>query len=102
MMYAVLAPAWFAELGVPPGDTEGLIDSLRAVDGVEIACLIQPEADGVRLSLRARSPACPVDGIAHELGGGGHALASGARLAGVSAAEAERVLLEKTGKVLAR
>ena len=101
VLYSVLDSAWFAELGVAPDDTEGLIDSLRTIAGVEIACLIQPETDAIRLSLRARSPAFPVDGLAHELGGGGHPLAAGARLQAVSVAEAVRILLEKTGKIVA-
>jgi phosphoesterase RecJ-like protein len=98
LAYACLLPAWLEELGVEPADTEGLIDSLRVLDGVDMVCLLQPEADGVRLSLRARRRAWPADRVAHALGGGGHPLAAGARLRGATLAEAEARLLQETGK----
>ncbi len=100
LAYAVLDPAWFDELGVPRADTEGLIDSLRGLDGVDIACLIQPDAGHIRLSLRARSNACAVDRIAHVLGGGGHPLAAGAKVLTTEVDEAVRLLLLETGKTL--
>ncbi|MFA5204692.1 MAG: DHH family phosphoesterase [Lentisphaeria bacterium] len=93
-LYAVLEPAWFAELGVAPQDTEGLIDTLRTVAGVELCALIQPEPDHTRVSLRARSARCPADRIAHALGGGGHTLAAAAKIPGQTPAQVIPRLIE--------
>jgi phosphoesterase RecJ-like protein len=101
LAYAVLRPEQVAEHQLSPADLEGLIDSLRVIDSVEIACLIQPEADGVRFSLRARSAAHPVKAIAETLGGGGHLLAAGAKLMDIPLEEAEKRLLQLASKVLA-
>ena len=64
-----------------------------------VACLLAPEQQCMRLSFRSQSPALPVDSLAHELGGGGHKLAAGARVAGMSVAEAEEKLLQWGRKV---
>ena len=102
LLYAVLDEPLLAECGVAAQDTEGVIDTLKIVEGVDIACLLQPERDGVvRFSLRSQHDSCPVSGIARELGGGGHPLAAGARVTGMTLAAAEDVLLELAGKVLA-
>jgi phosphoesterase RecJ-like protein len=82
-------------------DTENIIDTLRIVDGVEIACLLQPQTDGVRFSLRARSNRFPVLDVAHRLGGGGHDLAAGAEVKNIDLQEAERRLVALTGDTLA-
>lgn len=100
LVFAVLLPSWLRELAVDPGDTEGLIDVLRTLDGVDLACLVQPEEGGVRLSLRARSRERPVDRMAHALGGGGHALAAGARLRGATLEEATARLCREAERVL--
>lgn len=101
LLYATLSPALLAEYEVEPADTEGLIDVLRIVDGVRIACLLQPGEGHVRFSLRARDSGCPVNGIAQALGGGGHRLAAGATAEGMTIEAAERALLELTGRILA-
>lgn len=100
LLYAVLDPALMADYGVLQGDTEGMIDALRAVDGVDIACLLQAEEGAVRFSLRSRSPEWSVRRIAAELGGGGHVLAAGARAEGLSLRQARDVLVELAGKAL--
>lgn len=74
-------------------DTEGLIDHLRALDSVIVACLFeQTPRDGVRLSLRSKSPAIDVNRIAARFGGGGHPAAAGARISGSPASVQRRVL----------
>jgi phosphoesterase RecJ-like protein len=75
-----------ADLAYVEGDeatTEGLIDSLRAVQGVEVAAVIReqvPLADGTltanRVSLRSRG-AIDVSVIARKSSGGGHKQAAG-------------------------
>lgn len=79
-LYAVLDSSEIRRRGLRPVELEGLIDVLRSVEGVQIACLIQPGDDAVRLSLRARSAKTPVNEIARQLGGGGHPLAAGVRM----------------------
>ena len=65
------------------GDSEGLIDVLRAVRGVIVCAFVEEMADGnVRLSLRSKDPAVSVCDICARFGGGGHALAAGARTQG--------------------
>ena len=76
------------------GDTEGLIDTLRTIEGV-IAAVIFEELPGgkVRVSARSKDARLNVSKVCQQFGGGGHALAAGARLPG-PIAEAERIFLE--------
>src|SRR5213596_1159400 len=84
-----------AELGVLPEDNEGLIDHLRAVRGVIVAVFFEELADGkVRVSMRSKSDTVDVCAICQKFGGGGHALAAGARVRG-SLPEVERNVLEE-------
>src|SRR5207247_7404001 len=66
----------FEEVGAEEPYSEGIIDSLRAVEGAEMAALIRepPRADGpnVRVSLRASHDELDVSAIARRRGGGGH------------------------------
>ena len=73
----------FAEVGAPEPYSEGIIDSLRAVEGAEMAVLIRepprPRTDGPlrRVSLRASVDELDVSAIARKSGGGGHRQAAG-------------------------
>src|SRR5207249_6667647 len=85
-----------AELGVLPEDNGGLIDHLRAVHGVIVAVFFEELADGkVRVSMRSKSDTVDVCAICQKFGGGGHALAAGARVHG-TLAEVEEKVLEET------
>lgn len=71
-------------LGVVSGDTEGVVDSLVYVHGVEVSALLNERDEGeVKISLRSRG-AVNVAEIAQALSpaGGGHAKAAGACMAG--------------------
>jgi len=88
-------------LGVQPEDTEGLIDHLRAVQGVTVAAFFEELGDErVRVSLRSKSPKADVSKICGQFGGGGHTLAAGARVRG-SLAEVQRLVLESIDRELA-
>lgn len=100
LLYAVLHPDEAQRRGLDRADLEGLIDVLRSVAGVRIACLVQPENENVRVSLRARAPDAPVDTIARALGGGGHPLAAGATIENASSEEAVRTILTSAEEVL--
>jgi len=71
----------FAEVGAAEPYSEGIIDSLRAVEGAIVSVLIRepPRADGPtrRISLRSSSDEVDVSAIARKSGGGGHRQAAG-------------------------
>src|SRR5437016_3825164 len=84
-----------ARLGAKPEDNEGLIDHLRAIQGVVVAVFFEELADGkVRVSMRSKSEAADVCAICEKFGGGGHKLAAGARVRGALAEVEEKVLKE--------
>jgi phosphoesterase RecJ-like protein len=65
-----------------PGDTEDLINYTRSIEGVEVGLVFIEQPDGsTKISFRSRSKV-DVSKIAERFGGGGHKLASGARLKG--------------------
>jgi phosphoesterase RecJ-like protein len=89
-----------AELGVIPEDNEGLIDHLRAIHGVIVAAFFEELSDGkVRVSMRSKDESIDVCAICHKFGGGGHALAAGARVRG-TLTEVEQKVLEETSEVV--
>lgn len=89
-----LTQATQQEIGVEPGDTEGLIDSLRTIEGVVAAVMFEETPDRkIRVSARSKDQRLNVSKICAEFGGGGHAMAAGARLPG-PVAEAESRFLE--------
>ncbi len=78
-------------LGVPREYTEGCIDKLRSVMGVELAALLKQRGPGeYKLSLRSKAYA-NVQTLALEFGGGGHDKAAGATLYGSREEVAEAV-----------
>jgi phosphoesterase RecJ-like protein len=84
-----------AQLQAKPEDNEGLIDHLRAIEGVIVAVFFEELADGkVRVSMRSKSDAADVCAICQKFGGGGHTLAAGARVRGTLAEVEEKVLKE--------
>ncbi|HWQ59193.1 MAG TPA: bifunctional oligoribonuclease/PAP phosphatase NrnA [Clostridia bacterium] len=63
--------------GASGEDTEGIIDHIRDVEGVELAILIRESGPGAfKVSLRSKHYA-DVGAIAARMGGGGHARAAG-------------------------
>ena len=81
----------YAATGSVPGDTEDLINYPRAVEGVEVALLfIEQPGGGTKISFRSRE--LDVSKLAERLGGGGHKLASGARVQGELPAVRDEVL----------
>ena len=80
-------------LGAMPEDNEGLIDNIRAIEGVIVAAFFEELPDEkVRISLRSKDPKIDVSKICGLFGGGGHTLAAGARVKGSLADVEERVL----------
>jgi bifunctional oligoribonuclease and PAP phosphatase NrnA len=83
----------YTRTGAQKDDSEGLIDHIRAIAPVVVACLFEELAPGVtRISLRSKSDKVNVNEIAAQFGGGGHAAAAGARVSGPPLATQRRVL----------
>jgi phosphoesterase RecJ-like protein len=81
------------QLGVGPGDTEGLIDLIRSVHSVIVALFFEDLPNGkIRVSARSKKPAMDVGEICGAFGGGGHQLAAGARMVGPLDEAIERYL----------
>lgn len=71
------------ELGLRPEDSEGLIDIIRSIRGVQLAVFLEDLPDGkVRVSMRSKDKRIDVCKIATAFGGGGHSLAAGIRMPG--------------------
>ncbi|HSF43736.1 MAG TPA: bifunctional oligoribonuclease/PAP phosphatase NrnA [Thermoanaerobaculia bacterium] len=72
----------FNKAGAAPGDSEGLIDHIRSIAGVDAVALIREREDGThKVSLRSRGEV-DVEKIARHHGGGGHKNAAGFSLPG--------------------
>jgi bifunctional oligoribonuclease and PAP phosphatase NrnA len=91
--YVWLKKADFARAGAQSDETEGLIDHLRAIAPVVVACVFEEiEPELTRVSLRSKSEHVNVNEIAAQFGGGGHPAAAGARIAGKSLTVQRRVV----------
>jgi len=81
--YFWLKKADFDRVGADRCDTEGLIDHIRAIAPVVVACVFEEVEPGLtRISLRSKSDKVNVNEIAAQFGGGGHSAAAGARIPG--------------------
>lgn len=88
-----LRKADFARAGADSSDTEGLIDHIRAIAPVVVACVFEEVApDLTRISLRSKSGKVNVNEIAAQFGGGGHPAAAGARIPGKPLTVQRRVI----------
>lgn len=73
----------FARAGADTEESEGLIDHIRDIKPVEIACVFEElEPELTRISLRSKTNKVNVNDIAAMFGGGGHRAAAGARIPG--------------------
>jgi phosphoesterase RecJ-like protein len=83
----------FARTGADAADSEGLIDHIRAIEPVVVACVFEEvEPELTRVSLRSKSDRVDVNEIALQFGGGGHKAAAGARIAGRPLSTQRRVV----------
>lgn len=81
--YFWLKKADLTRTGADSSDTEGLIDHIRAIAPVVVACVFEEvEPELTRVSLRSKSAKVNVSEIAAQFGGGGHSAAAGARIPG--------------------
>lgn len=66
----------FARFGAQKSDAEPVIDALRRIEDVRVACMLREQEDCIRGSLRAKDDT-DVSAIARTFGGGGHVAAAG-------------------------
>lgn len=91
--YFWLKKADLARTGANTSDSEGLIDHIRAIEPVVIACVFEEiESELTRISLRSKSDRVNVNDIAQLFGGGGHKAAAGARIPGPPLSVQRRVI----------
>ena len=60
-------------------DTDTIVNSVRAIAPVEVACMLREDDEGIKISLRSKNYA-DVSKIAVKYGGGGHIRAAGATI----------------------
>jgi phosphoesterase RecJ-like protein len=78
----VVTQGMLAELGALPEHTEGLVDLVRSIAGVDVAVFYQEMSkNNFKASLRSKG-AIDVEKVAREFDGGGHVNASACRLEG--------------------
>ena len=98
--YFWLKKADFARTGAESCDSEGLIDHIRAIAPVVVACVFEEiDPQLTRISLRSKSEKVNVNTIAAQFGGGGHPAAAGARIPG-SPLSAQRKVIAAIKKAL--
>jgi phosphoesterase RecJ-like protein len=91
--YFWIRQADYKKAGAVPDESEGLIDHIRDIQGVKVACLFEEiEPNITRISLRSKLPKLDVSTIAVDFGGGGHMSAAGARILGTQLATQRNVL----------
>jgi len=80
-------------LELKPEDSEGLIDIVRAIQGVIVAVFFEVLHDGkIRVSMRSKDRRIDACKVCMEFGGGGHSLAAGIRMPGPLSDAKEKVL----------
>ena len=83
----------FARTGAERNDTEGLIDHIRDIEPVVVACAFEEmDPQLTRISLRSKNGKVNVNEIAAQFGGGGHSAAAGARISGHPLSVQRRVI----------
>ncbi len=91
--YFWLRKADYTRAGADSEESEGLIDHVRAIEGVVVAIMFEEMGtDMVRLSIRSKNPSIDVGAVAGLFGGGGHRSAAGARIPGTALSVQRRVL----------
>jgi phosphoesterase RecJ-like protein len=91
--YFWLKKADLARTGASSNDTEGLIDHIRAIEPVQVACVFEEmEPELTRISLRSKTAKVNVNEICGQFGGGGHPAAAGARIPGTPLSVQRKVI----------
>ncbi len=79
--FLTILPDFYTKTGAKSEDTEGIIEEVASIQGVEVGSLFEFMPDGgLRVSLRSKGKV-DVNSIASSFGGGGHKAAAGIRFA---------------------
>ncbi len=101
LCYGILRKADFDSTGALKEDTDGLVDYARSINGVRLAAVLEEISDGVKGSIRTKSPDMRADLLAAKFGGGGHKSAAGFSLRdGTSLDEFTGVFEKAAGELL--
>jgi phosphoesterase RecJ-like protein len=101
--YFWLKKADYARAGAHPEESEGLIDHIRAIEGVIVAIMFEEVDPGLtRMSIRSKSDHVNVNEIAQLFGGGGHKAAAGARITATALTAQRRVLAAVKRQLMAQ
>ena len=91
--WTAVSEEMMAAANARPEDLIGIVDAIRAIEGVEVAVFFREEKEKVKINFRSKERV-NVSEIARRFGGGGHLKASGAVVAGQLAEVEERVIGE--------
>ena len=80
--WLVVTNKMLEQAGAVGGDTEGLVDEVRALSGVKGSVMIREREGSWKVSLRSKIENLDVNNVAQALGGGGHRAAAGITLEG--------------------
>jgi phosphoesterase RecJ-like protein len=75
-------------------NTEGFVEYLISIKGVEVGVLLKERENGVKVSLRSKGK-IDVESIAKKFGGGGHREASGCFLENKNMEEVEKIIVKE-------
>ena len=99
IILAHVTRAMFEQVGLGEEGTEGLVEAIKGIEGVDVAILLREEPSGaIKASVRT-TEAVDATVLAVANGGGGHARAAGCTLAGPLDA-ARRHILDQTVQLL--
>ncbi|MDD5593123.1 MAG: DHHA1 domain-containing protein, partial [Candidatus Margulisbacteria bacterium] len=79
--WAVVTEEMMEEAGARSEDVVGIVDSVRSIEGVEVAIFFREEKGRVKINFRSKERV-NVSEIARRFGGGGHLKAAGAVIDG--------------------
>lgn len=104
IVYSVLRQEDYAATGAGAGDTEGIIDLLKQVQGGQVAFVLKEINGSEQWGVSLRAPVVDVAEVARQFGGGGHARAAGFDAAGTAGEVVGRLVaaLEEALAELAR
>ncbi|MBN1447263.1 MAG: bifunctional oligoribonuclease/PAP phosphatase NrnA [Bacteroidetes bacterium] len=97
----VVTGEMLSETGTTVEDVENIVNYGLAIRDVELTALLMETAEGWKISFRSRGNVA-VNDIAAEFGGGGHRLASGARVDGEELSVLKQRLIQRFCRALAR
>jgi len=94
--FLTILPDFYLKSGAKSEDTEGIIEEVASIQGVEVGSLFEFTSDGgLRVSLRSKGK-IDVNAIASSFGGGGHKAAAGIRFTKEAEKNRDLVLISLT------